>query len=108
MIMSMSVADGKQTVVSGLCTKANYESLLVATGLLVVLTSLYVGFQVGSRPSATEKDNEDIQVDEPATAPPVVELQEELLQEDTAEYIADGDLSSVKAGWSEPCKLVHV
>lgn len=104
MIMSMSVADGKQTVVSGLCTKANYESLLVATGLLVVLTSLYVGFQVGSRPSAAEKDNEDIQVDEPAT---VVELQEELLQEDIAEDIADRDLSSVKAGWSEPCKLVH-
>ena len=74
----------------------------VATGILVVLTSLYVGFKIGSRPSPSWKD------DEPEDAPVVIELEEAPREEDAIEEIADGDLASIKAGWTEPCKMVCV
>ena len=74
----------------------------VATGILVVLTSLYVGFKIGSRPSPSWKD------EEPEDAPVVIELEEEPPEEDAIEEIADGDLALIKAGWTEPCKMAGV
>ena len=67
----------------------------------MVLTSLYVGYRFGSR-SSQSKDSEDY--DDP---PEEHEAEQEQEQLEEAENIQDGDLTAVKAGFSEQCKMVR-
>lgn len=73
---------------------------IVATGVAVAACTFAFGYQAGlrslSKPSISE--SKDIV--------PETLAHEEEGSDSEDEQAADGDLSSVKAGWVEPCKLV--
>ncbi|KAF9014953.1 peptidyl-tRNA hydrolase PTH2-domain-containing protein [Cyathus striatus] len=77
------------------------RGLTVATALIISLASLGVGYYIGSQYVRSP----GLPV-EPETVAEVVEEEED--ESDDEGDIADGDLSAVKAGFTEPCKLVLV
>ncbi|KAJ3526130.1 hypothetical protein NM688_g8298 [Phlebia brevispora] len=68
------------------------------TATALVATSLYVGYALGLRSAAARQT--ELPNAKPAEAHPDTE--------DEEEEVADGDLSAVKPGFMEPCKLVLV
>ena len=75
------------------CIKISH---LVATQALVVLTSLYVGYRIGARPSPEEEFE------------PEPEVAEDKVEDEPnpEEPIWDGDLAAIKAGMTDQCKMV--
>ncbi|KAG5648175.1 hypothetical protein DXG03_006130 [Asterophora parasitica] len=85
-----------------LCAKVCFPHAL---GLAVAVVAFGLGFKFGSEhplpaderiapPGAKQNDQDDISEDEE--------------EEENAEDIPDGDLSTIQAGFLEPCKLVLV
>ena len=72
----------------------------VATAAALVATSLGVGYALGQRSVLAAKATKS--APEPTTAEAIEESESESDEED----LADGDLSAVKPGYNEPCKLV--
>ncbi|KLO20552.1 peptidyl-tRNA hydrolase II [Schizopora paradoxa] len=72
------------------------DTAQLATQALVVLTSLYVGYRIGARPSSEEELEPEVAMDN-AEEEPVPE-----------EPIWDGDLAAIKAGMTDQCKMVLV
>lgn len=76
----------------------------VVTAVALVATSLGVGYAIGvnSAKSASAKSGS-----KPDTAAPA--LNDPPVEEDSEDEgdVADGDLSAIKPGFTEPCKLVR-
>jgi peptidyl-tRNA hydrolase, PTH2 family len=82
-------------------------------GLALVLTSLGIGYQLGSlsnsNPAVTPSNDTKECIPEPKEM--TEKAEDENVDEDEDEEledIADGDLGSISAGFLEPCKLVHL
>lgn len=75
----------------------------VGTALVLSATSLAVGFLVG-RLSQPPKVNPDLGSPDD---PPTQDTEVEPGSEEEVEEISDGDLAAIKAGITEPCKLVR-
>ncbi|KAH9947656.1 peptidyl-tRNA hydrolase PTH2-domain-containing protein [Amylocystis lapponica] len=74
----------------------------IFTALALVATSLSVGYALGARSAVAVSPDK-------STSPPVAGSQEPTESDadsDGEEEVADGDLSAVKPGFMEPCKLV--
>ena len=80
-------------------------------GLALVLTSLGIGYQLGtlsnSNPAATPSNDTKEFIPEPRKK--VEKTEDENLDDDEDEEdTSDGDLGSISAGFLEPCKLVRL
>ena len=73
------------------------DTLLVVFTLLLSVTSLGLGFHLGSRRANALTRRADGRQAE----------KEDHLDEDEDEEVSDGDLASVQAGFMEQCKLVR-
>lgn len=85
---------------------SSLDGYLVVLGLVLSLTSIGVGYQLGS---LTESHGtSSIKKDEPSS-PSQEQESEQNDEEDNLEDdgIPDGDLAAVSAGFLEPCKMVR-
>ena len=88
--------------------------LVAIAKTLFVLLNLYVGFKLGQRSaSATSVDEEEVEGDVDSfknetkqSSPGSNEKQSDELLENDVGNIADGDLSAIRAGFTEACKMV--
>jgi len=85
----------------------------VIVGLVLALTSLGVGYQLGTLTSSNSAATPSGHAKEPVPQPKEEAENAENANEDEDEDeelgdIADGDLASISAGFLEPCKLVLV
>jgi PTH2 family peptidyl-tRNA hydrolase len=74
-------------------------------GLALVLTSLGIGYQLG-----TLNNSNPPSIDIPEPKGTAEKAEDEKVDEDDEELedISDGDLGSISAGFLEPCKLVRL
>ncbi|PCH33427.1 peptidyl-tRNA hydrolase II [Wolfiporia cocos MD-104 SS10] len=75
----------------------------IATAVALVATSLSVGYALGARSAAAKSSSKPGSADVPAQ-----KRADEDEESDDEGDVADGDLSSVKPGFMEECKLVLV
>lgn len=76
----------------------------VALGVALSVTSLTLGFHLGSKnPHGHSSSTPTLEEKEKLPDPTTLEEDE---YEDEDEEMADGDLSAVQAGFMEQCKLV--
>ncbi|KAL4243181.1 peptidyl-tRNA hydrolase [Abortiporus biennis] len=82
---------------------SSITSSQIATLVALVVASLSVGYALGVQSKKSEVGHEK-KLDKPLPEPPTPEEDES----DEEEEAADGDLSSIKPGYLEQCKLVLV
>ncbi|KAF5355968.1 hypothetical protein D9756_004242 [Leucocoprinus leucothites] len=80
-------------------------SAQVGTLAAASAASLFVGYYLGKLYGTTAGKGKEKASEEPKEAPAVTEEPD---SEEEEESLADGDLSAIKAGFLEPCKMVLV
>lgn len=84
--------------------------LTVITAAAISLTSLAIGYHLGSRTVGATSSSQT-PVDSTSTKPSALREEESASESDEEDdddgTFADGDLSAIKAGFTEPCKLVR-
>ncbi|THH11795.1 hypothetical protein EW145_g426 [Phellinidium pouzarii] len=82
------------------------KELSVLAQVIIVFTSIVVGFKLGS--SASSSASKELNgLDKPETHLET-EIEDDKASQETLEELADGDLAAVRAESWEPCKLVLV
>lgn len=87
-----------------------FIQFLVIVGLVLVLTSLGIGYQLGtltSNPPATFGPKEST-IKPRKEAEEAEDQNQDEDEDEELEDITDGDLGSISAGFFEPCKLVRL